>query len=571
MVTNKQNISLNKGKLVSKRLKLAKNHVYFVPLGGSGEIGMNLNLYHYNDQWLMVDLGVSFEGDLGLEVIMPDTTFIENRADKLKALVITHGHEDHIGGIPYLWHLLRCPIYATPFTAYLIRNKLREAGMLSEATIIEIDPSDSVAIGHFDVTFIPVAHSIPEANALRIKTPAGTILHTGDWKIDAEPGIGDPTDVKALTAVGDEKPLALVCDSTNIFSEGRAGSEGEVKDSLIDIITSQKKRVVVSCFASNVARLQTCIEAAEASGRQIILAGRSLWNMIDAAVYTGFFQSNKNFFKDNAFKNFDRDKVLIVCTGSQGEPRAALSRIAKGNHPNIKLEPGDTVIYSSREIPGNESAIHQDQEELLDAEINVITDYDELTHVSGHPNQDELKEMYKWVRPKILIPVHGERKHLREHADFGRAHGIPMAHAPRNGQVINLSHPEGPTVEDIVEHGRLALDGTAIVHIRGDHIQGRERLASNGAIFITLVFDKNRNLQMPIDISIIGLPDIGHEESLTEDLQLIIAEDVEAILRKRENDDDYLVERLNQSIQRFVGGLLSKKPIVRVHVVNKGL
>ncbi len=556
---------------MSQKLKFKKDQLYFIPLGGSGEIGMNLNLYAYNGKFLMVDLGVSFEGAFGLDVIMPDTTFIEEHQSDLLGLVITHGHEDHIGGIPYLWHLLRCPIYATPFTAYLIRKKLKEAGLLSEATVIEIEPSEGFELGDFDVRYISVTHSIPEANAMRIETPAGTVLHTGDWKLDPEPGLGDTTDIDALKAVGEEKPLALVCDSTNIFSDGVAGSEGEVKDSLLDIIARQDQRVVVSCFASNVARLQTCIEAAEATGRQIILAGRSLWNMTDAAVYTGFFQAKHNFKKDAEFPNLDPKKVLIVCTGSQGEPRAALSRIANGTHPTIKLDAGDTVIYSSREIPGNEAAIHNGQEELLDMGINVITDYDEMTHVSGHPNQDELKDMYSWVKPQILIPVHGERKHLREHAEFGLAHGIPKAHAPRNGQVINLSDPNGPTVENVVQHGRLALDGTAIVHVKGEHIQGRERLASNGAVFITLVFDKNRNLQMPVDISIVGLPDIGHEGSLLEDLQLIVEEDVEAILRKREDDDDYLIERLDQSVRRFISGLLSKKPIVRVHVVNKDL
>ncbi len=548
--------------------KLKNNDLYFLPLGGAGEIGMNLNLYHYNGKWLMVDLGVSFERTLGMDVIMPDPSFIEERKKDLLGLVITHGHEDHIGAIPYIWHLLRCPIYATPFTAFLIRGKLREAGLLSQAQIIEIDPGDDVILGDFDVTFIPITHSIPEANALRISTPAGVIVHTGDWKLDTDPRIGAATDVDLLKSIGNEKPLALICDSTNIFSEGRSGSEGEVKDSLIELIKGQKKRVIVACFASNVARLQTCLEAAEETGRKIVLAGRSLWNMSDAAVHSGYFQSNKNFLKDAQFRNLDRHKVLLVCTGSQGESRAALSRIANGTHPKIKLEAGDTVIYSSREIPGNEAAIHQGQESLLDQGINVITDYDDMTHVSGHPNQDELKDMYDWVKPQILIPVHGERAHLREHMAFGLAHGIPRALAPRNGMLINLSIKGGPVAEGTVEHGRLAVDGTAIVHVKGEHIKNREKLASNGAIFITLVFNKKNNVLIPIDITIVGLPDIGQKGSLLSDLQYIVQEDVNTITSKKPKDDDYLQERLEQSVKKFINGILAKKPIVSIHIVR---
>lgn len=550
-------------------LKMKKDDLYFVPLGGSGEIGMNLNLYAYNDKWLMVDLGVSFERTLGMDVVMPDPAFIEENADKLVGLVVTHGHEDHIGAIPYLWQLLRCPIYATPFTAFLVRGKLREAGLLSEATVIEIKTGDVLDLDPFKVTYIPITHSIPEANVIKIDTPAGVVVHTGDWKIDADPRIGASTDIAHLKAIGDDGVLALVCDSTNIFSEGRSGSEGEVRDSLLELIRGQKKRVAVACFASNVARLQTCIEAAKDSGRQIVLAGRSLWNMSDAAVHSGYFESTKGFLKDGAFANLDREKVLLVCTGSQGESRAALSRIANGTHPKIKLEPGDTVIYSSREIPGNEAAIHHTQDELLDAGIHVITDYDDMTHVSGHPNQDELKDMYSWTKPKILVPVHGERAHIREHAAFGLECGIPHTFAPRNGMVINLSAKDGAEHESTVEHGRLALDGTAIVHVKGDHLKKREKLMTCGAVFITLVFDKNNNLQLPVDLSVVGLPDIGQQGSLVEDLQFTVQDDVTAIKSKNIGDDDHLQERLSQSIKRFVKSLLAKKPMVTVHVVRK--
>ncbi len=550
-------------------VKLKKDDLYFLPLGGSGEIGMNLNLYAIHDKWLMIDLGVSFERALGMDVIMPDPTFIEENADKLVGLVVTHGHEDHIGAIPYLWQLLRCPIYATPFTAFLVRGKLREAGLLSEAEVIEIKTGEEIDLNPFKITYIPITHSIPEANVIKIETSAGIVVHTGDSKVDPDPRIGVATDIEHLKAIGDEGVLALVCDSTNVFSEGRSGSEGDVRESLLELIKGQKKRVAVACFASNVARLQTCIEAAKETGRQIVLAGRSLWNMSDAAVHSGYFESNKSFLKDGSFHNLDRDKILLVCTGSQGESRAALSRISNGTHPKIKLEPGDTVIYSSREIPGNEAAIHHGQDELLDAGITVITDYDDMTHVSGHPNQDELKDMYGWIKPQMLIPVHGERAHLREHAAFGLEQGIPQTFAPRNGMLINLSTPGGPQQEDMVEHSRLALDGTAIVHVKGDHIKKREKLMTCGAIFITLLFDKKGNLHLPLDVSIVGLPDIGQEGSLLEDLQLIIQEDVDTITGKKTDDDDYLIDRLAQSIKRFVNGLLSKKPIVTVHVVRK--
>ncbi len=392
----------------------SSKELYFLPLGGSGEIGMNLNLYRYEDKWLMVDCGVTFGSDLGIEVIMPDTQFIEQYRDDLVGLVLTHGHEDHIGAVPYLWAQLQCPIYTTPFTAALVRNKLKEAGLIKEASLVEVPIGGDVKLGPFDIEFITLTHSIPEPNALAIKTPVGTIVHSGDWKLDPHPMIGESADEKRLKELGDDGVLALVCDSTNVFVEGRTQSEGAVRKHMIDLVGKQKERVAIALFASNVARFETCALAAQAHDRQVVLVGRSLHRIYQAARETGYLLDVPEFINEQQAANLPRDKVMILCTGSQGEPRAALTRIADDGHPQIKLESGDTVIFSSRQIPGNELAITALQTKLQSKGIEVISDGEEFTHVSVHPARDELRDMYKLVRPEILVPVHGEQTHVHE-------------------------------------------------------------------------------------------------------------------------------------------------------------
>ncbi|MFN9001593.1 MAG: ribonuclease J, partial [Holosporales bacterium] len=371
-------------------------HLYFLPLGGSGEIGMNMNLYAYQNKWLMVDCGITFTRDLGIEVLMPDPSFIAERRKDLVGLVLTHAHEDHIGAVPYLWERLRCPIFATPFTAFLVREKLKEVGLLKQAIVTEVPLDSEITLDPFKIRYITLTHSIPEPNALAISTDAGTVIHTGDWKIDPEPFVGAQTDIKTLSQYGDQGVLALVCDSTNAFVHGRTGSEAEVRSELAGLIAQQKNRVVVACFASNVARVESAALAGQSAGRKVVLAGRSLFRMDDAARSCGYMKGMPKFLDEDKVKGLRRDETLIICTGSQGEPRSALARIASGQHPRIKLDAGDTVIFSSRVIPGNEDAIKVLQNQLHDLGVHVITDHEEEVHVSGHPARDELKDMYAW-------------------------------------------------------------------------------------------------------------------------------------------------------------------------------
>ncbi|HEY3145360.1 MAG TPA: ribonuclease J, partial [Dongiaceae bacterium] len=379
------------------------DELLFLALGGAGEIGMNLNLYGHAGKWLMVDLGVTFgdESTPGIDIIMPDISFIKERVGDLVGLVLTHAHEDHIGAVPYLWPQLRCPLYATPFTASVLRRKLEEAGLAKEAPITLIPMSGKVTLAPFEVELITLTHSIPEPNAVVVRTPLGAVLHTGDWKLDPTPLVGDATDEAALRKLGDGGVLAMVCDSTNVFVEGASGSESDVRDSLRDLIGRLHNRVAVGCFASNVARLETITRVAMEHGRQVALVGRSLWRMVAAAQENGYLTGLPEFVQEHDVGYFPRNKILMICTGSQGEPRSALARIARKEHPHVAFEAGDAVVFSSRTIPGNEKSIAHLQNELTRQDVQVITDREEDIHVSGHPARDELIEMYQMIRPTI--------------------------------------------------------------------------------------------------------------------------------------------------------------------------
>src|SRR5713101_2376250 len=416
------------------------NALFFVALGGAGEIGMNLNLYGYAGDWLMLDCGVTFGDDSqpGLEVVMPDPAFIVERRDRLLGIVATHAHEDHIGAIPYLWTQLRCPIWATPFTASLLREKLVEAGLADRVKINVVPMSGRFTIGPFDLELITLTHSIPEPNAVVIRTSAGTVLHTGDWKLDPEPLIGSPTDEARLRAVGDEGVLAIVCDSTNALKVGHSGSEGELRHSLTELVGRYGRRVAVACFASNVARLATIAHAARAHDRDVALVGRSLWRIEKAAREHGYLADVPRFLTEDEAGYVPREKILLICTGSKGEPRAALARIAREDHPNITLDEGDVVIFSSRIIPGNEKPIARLHNELVRLGIDIVTEADHFVHVSGHPAQDELVRMYQMIRPKIAIPVHGEARHLAAHADLALRCQVPEALVIANGDLVRL-------------------------------------------------------------------------------------------------------------------------------------
>ena len=427
----------------------------FVPLGGAGEIGMNLNLYGLGrpgeEAWLMVDLGITF-GDgttPGVDVILPDPAFITDRRDRLAGLVLTHAHEDHLGAVPYLWPRLRCPIYATPFTAAVLRRKLSEADLERAVPITEVPLGGRFQVGPFEIELITLTHSIPEPNAVAIRTPLGTVLHTGDWKFDPDPVIGPTADEAALSRLGDDGVLALVGDSTNALVPGTAGSEGDLLETLTEIIKGGPARVAVACFASNLARLETIAAAAAANDRDVVLAGRSLRRIEAAARETGYLTDVRPFVDEANAGFIPKDKVVIICTGSQGEPRAALSRIAAGNHPNVTLETGDRIIFSSRVIPGNEVSVGHLQNRLAQIGVEIITWKDAPVHVSGHPARDELARMYALTRPRVAVPVHGEARHLIEHARLARACQVPHAIVAENGTVVRLAPGEAAAVDTV--------------------------------------------------------------------------------------------------------------------------
>src|SRR3954470_12346426 len=456
-----------------------KDELVFLPLGGSNEIGMNFNLYGYGPahdrKWVVVDLGVTF-GDQttpGVEVILPDPAYIEDYAKNILGIVITHAHEDHVGAVAWLWPRLKAPIYATPFTAFVLREKLREADLLDEVEITEVSLGGKIELGPFSLELITLTHSIPEPNGLAIKTPLGTILHTGDWKIDPDPMLGGPTDIEAIKRLGDEGVLAMVCDSTNVFVDGEAGSEADVRVAMNRLIKGLTGKIAVACFASNVARMDTVIRAAQACGRKVCLAGRSMHRMAAAARSVGLLTGIEPFINDDQAKHLPENEILFLCTGSQGEARAALSRIADGSHPHVKLGSGDHVVFSSRVIPGNEIPIRNLQNKLADRGVRLHTERDTPgIHVSGHPCRDELRQMYSWVRPQIAVPTHGERRHLIEHAAFAKDLQVPHAVSPRNGDMVRLA-PGHPEIIDEVPAGRLYVDGGVLTPENGEALRER--------------------------------------------------------------------------------------------------
>ncbi len=551
----------------------SEDRLVFVPLGGSGEIGMNLNLYGYGppgrEKWIIVDLGVTFgNADTpGVEVIMPDPSFIVERARDLLGIVLTHAHEDHMGALAALWPQLPVPVYATPFTAYLVRDRLTEAGLLKRVELHEVPLNGNIKLGPFDMELVTLTHSIPEPNGLLIRTPAGVVLHTGDWKIDPEPLIGAPTDAATLTKAGEDGILAMVCDSTNVLTEGEAGSEAGVRDELIKLVGEQNGRVAVAAFASNVARLQTAVEAAEANGRSVCLVGRSMHRMMGAARHVGLFADAMPFVGEEEAAALPKKKVLYLCTGSQGEPRAALSRIASGEHRNVKLSTGDSVLFSSRVIPGNERSIFALQNALASLGVTVIGEKDRHIHVSGHPCRDELRQMYAWARPHIAIPVHGERRHLIEHAKLARQLQVPHGFAPRNGDMIMLSQ-SGAELVDEVPAGRLHRDGDILTPADGGALRERKKLAFGGVISMALAVDGSGQLRSGPEANLYGLaePKEGFDaaiESLCE-----AADEAIGRMPKRARGDERAIEDLvERAVRRVAPKIWGKRPHVEIIVL----
>jgi ribonuclease J len=548
---------------------LGDEDLFFIPLGGTGEIGMNLNLYGHKGAWLMVDLGIIF-GDPrlpGIDVEMPDPRFIVERREDLAGLVLTHAHEDHIGAVPYLWEQLRCPVYATKFTAALLRRKLAEVGLLDEVPLIEVPLSGSFSVGPFEIELITLTHSIPEPNAVVIRTAAGTVLHTGDWKLDPTPLVGETYDERRLKALADEDVLAMVCDSTNAMVWGDAGSESEVREQLLKVVRPLTQRVAVACFASNVARLETVIQVAEECGRRVCLLGRSMHRIVECARESGYLKGHRPFLPEEEIDYLPRGEVLLLCTGSQGEPRAALWRIARGDHPSVALDRGDAVIFSSRIIPGNDTAIFELQNSLAESGVEVITDHDHDIHVSGHPGRDELVQMYQWVRPRVAVPVHGEARHLAAHAEIAKQCQVPQQIVGRNGAVIRLAPGEAQIV-DKVSSGRLVYDGRRLLSRESPVLKGRQKLMFNGAVAVTLVMDERGALDGEPEISTVGLYEPEEEEEDFDELERAISDAVQRLGRRERKDDAAVEEAASLAVRRTVNRLLGKKPVTMVHVIR---
>ena len=548
---------------------LDSNALYFVPLGGSGEIGMNLNVYGYGGDWLIIDCGVTFGDDSqpGLDVVMPDPAFIVERRDRLLGIVATHAHEDHIGAIPYLWNQLRCPIWATPFTASLLRTKLAEAGLTDRVRINVVPMSSRFAIGPFDLELITLTHSIPEPNAVALRTPVGTVLHTGDWKFDPDPLIGSTADEARLRKLGDEGVLALIGDSTNALRPGVSGSEADLRRSLIDLIGRYDARVAVACFASNVARLETIARAAAAHGRDVALIGRSLWRIDKAARENGYLSDVPRFLTEDEAGYIPRDRVVLICTGSQGEPRAALSRIAREDHPNIVLETGDVVIFSSRIIPGNEKAINRLQNALVRLGIDIVTEEDHFVHVSGHPARDELVRMYQMIRPKIAVPVHGEARHLIAHAALAGECQVPQPLVIQNGDMVRLSSSDASVVDEVAV-GRLASDGKGLLPLGGEALKDRRRATFNGTAVATLVLDRQGRLIAPATISLIGIVEAAAAEAAAPALRSAIERTVNDLAAGLRRDDETVRDAARRTLRRVLNEHFGKRPLVEIHLVR---
>ena len=541
-----------------------KNELLFLALGGSDEIGMNVNLYGCQGKWVMVDLGMTFSGGQypGVDLVLPDLEFIEARKKDLLGIVLTHGHEDHIGAIPYLAADLGVPLYATPFTAGLIKGKLDEEGLTREVELNIIPNGGSLDLGPFSFRYVPLAHSILEGNALVIDTPYGRIFHTGDWKLDDTPVLGVPATAAQLSAIGDEGVLALVCDSTNVFNERASGSEGSVEADLLKNVKAAKGRVVVTTFASNAARLKTLAKVAVQAKRQLCVAGRSLDRIISVAQANGYLKDFPRVIDFKEAMSLPGKDVMIIATGGQGEDRAALARIANDSH-QIKIDHGDTVIFSSKQIPGNEVAIGVIQNALARKGVIMVTEKQAHVHVSGHPGQPELAAMYDWIRPELLLPVHGERRHMAEQARFGLAQGVPQALVQSNGDVVRLA-PGKPAIIGHERTGRLLLDGDVILAAGGGVINERKKLAQFGVISVAVALDASGRLVGDPEINLLGIP-------VEDERADYIAESQDAArdaVAKGERDDAKLRDKIRLAVRRVATEWTGKKPMVEVLVIR---
>ena len=532
-----------------------------------------MNLYAYgkeNDhKWIIIDMGVSFADDSipGVDLIMPDPGFIIDKKDDLLGIVLTHANEDHIGAVAHIWPKLKCKIYATPFTATLLVEKFKEKkiDIVSHLKIVALN--SKIKLGNFEIDFVTLTHSILEPNGLCIKTPLGTILHTGDWKIDPNPLIGGTIDEAKLKKIGDNGVSAMICDSTNIFSPGRAGSESEVRDSLLRIMELKTKRLLVTSFASNVARMESIFYCAKKTGRNICLVGRSMQRIYKAAKKCGYLKGLINPVEPREAKKIEKNKILYLATGSQGEPMGAMTRIVNGVHPEVFLESGDCVIFSSKIIPGNEKKLYQLQNLIVKNKIEIITEENAFVHVSGHPNRDDLKDMYKWVKPKCVIPVHGEHRHMVEHVSFAKEMQVPKALLIENGDIIKILPNENPAIIDKAPSGRVYLDGSVNVESDSQSIKDRKNLSLNGYLEITLIVSNNGKIKKPI-ISFKGIPENNEHEPFIFDIEDEIFNICRTFSLDSKNQQNNLIETIKQNCRRIVREKTGKKPFTNINIAR---
>jgi len=549
-----------------------RDDLYFLPLGGTGEVGLNSYLYGHAGSWLLVDFGISFadERQPGVDILLPDPSFIAERREQLAGIVVTHAHEDHLGALPYLWDRLRAPIYTTPFTAAVLRRKFAEFGLTESVELIELPQGARFEVGPFDLEFITVTHSVPEANMLVLRTEAGTTLHSGDWKLDAEPLVGASYNRERLAQLADEDVRALVGDSTNALTPGHSGSEAAVRESLVNLIDGLMQRVAVTCFATNVARLDTVARAAEACGRRLALVGRAMNTIVRAAQDVGYLQDLPPLVDEREIESVPRDQLLLLITGSQGEARSALSRIAHDTHPVAELDSGDAVIFSSRMIPGNEKAIHGVQNQLLLNGIDVLTEEDHFVHVSGHPCQDELRQLYDWVRPQVAVPMHGEPRHLLAHERLARACRVPETCVPADGRCLRLA-PGPSEVVGEVPVGRIAVDGELLNPTDRGPVRERRKLAFQGAAVLTLTVDPDGHIEGDPQLSVYGLvPDSEEGAEMADTVLNAVERAVERLPRRDRAKDGSVRETARLAVRRTLNRITGRKPLADVHLVRLG-
>ena len=550
-----------------------KEELIFCPLGGSGEIGMNMNLFAYgspdNRKWIIVDIGVTFADDAipGVDLIYPDPGFIVDKKDDLLGIVLTHAHEDHIGAIAHIWPKLKCKIFATPFTSVLISEKFKEKKIDITGYLEIVQLNSTVDLNPFKIEFVTLTHSILEPNGLKIETPVGNILHTGDWKCDPDPLTGDNMNSKRLKEIGEEGVLTMICDSTNVFSAGRAGSELDVRKNMLKIMERLKKRVIITSFASNVARMESAFYCAEKTGRQIALVGRSMHRIYKAARQCGYLQNVIEPLDARDARNISREKIVYLCTGSQGEPMGAMTRISNYTHPDVFVERGDAVVFSSKIIPGNEKKLYKLHNQLVREGIEVISEDSEFIHVSGHPNREDLKDMYDWIKPNSVIPVHGEHRHMIEHINFAKEMQVPYPVRVENGDIVKIYPGEKPEVYDKAPSGRLYVDGYISVEENAQSIKERKNLSSNGLIEATLIITANGNIHNKPLLTFRGLP-IYEKDEFTFNLEEKIEKTAKSFSLNNKKQESNLIDALKITCRKYTKEKIGKKPYTNINLVR---